>query len=660
MADTKLFANELLQTIRHKSYIPGAPPPPKSQPASVSQASHGAPSATPSSFPAGPAAGPRKRGFQDRGDFDAPNGREQFQGGGRLFKQPRRGGGFGRRGYVDPDAPQPVQQLAQHGFPGAPGHNALPYVPTGPAATMPNFVPATDPAEAMRQLQQLSQQIGMQMAQMSGFSPQPGFMPHQPPPQKKRGRCRDYDTKGYCARGQNCKFEHSNGPDATTYSLPAPQMSGQIQLPAEGRFQFDVQHAPDGDGGVASQQGSFMLPSHNFFDCFQMFGVPGLTQQTEYDPNTGTMMAPFSMPQFSQQRPSSGNPNNRRDNRQGQHQRRTGPPRASFSAAGPVHDKTQTKVVVESIPEEHFNEEQVRAFFSQYGNIEEVTMMPYKRLAIVKYDNWGSANAAYRSPKVIFDNRFVKVFWYKDEKHADIANGGASGPKNGAGAANGSGSASANGQEDEPELDMEEFSRKQEEAQKTHEEKMRKKLELDEQRAELEKRQKELQAKHEAEKQRLLTKLASSRKNSTEPGVEGIGSEDKTGDGSKSSQNEALRATLAKLQEEAKAFGLDPHASPESDAVISTYTFGGYTSRGRGGFPRGRGGYAPRGSYRGRGGRGNIHAAYAAFSLDNRPRKVAMSGVDFSAPEKDEALRQHLFVSLDVFASCRRSKGVEN
>lgn len=545
-----------------------------------------------------------------------------------------------------------MQQLAQHGgYPGAPGgQNALPYAPTGPvaaaAAAMPNFVAAADPAEAMRQLQQLSQQIGMQMAQMSGFSPQPGFLPHQPPPQKKRGRCRDYDNKGYCARGQNCKFEHTNGPDSTSFNLPVPQMSGQIQLPTEGRSQSDFQHAPAANGGHASQQGSFVLPDTTFFGMFPMLEWPGLTQYTEYDPNTATMMAPSVMPQFSQQQPSNGNSNNRRDNRQGQNQRRTGPPRASFSAAGPVHDKTQTKVVVESIPEENFNEEQVRGFFSQYGNIEEVTMMPYKRLAIVKYDNWGSANAAYRSPKVIFDNRFVKVFWYKDEKHADIGNGGANGPKSGAAAAaNGSGDALANGQEDEPELDMEEFTRRQEEAQKTHEEKMRKKQELEEQRAELEKRQKELQAKHEAEKQRLLAKLASSRKNSSETGADGTGSEDKAGDGSKSSQNEALRATLAKLQEEAKAFGLDPHASPEHDAMISTYS-SGYTPRGRGGFPRGRGGYAPRASYRGRGGRGNIHAAYAAFSLDNRPRKVAMSGVDFSAPDKDEALRQHLFVSF--------------
>lgn len=646
-----MFADDLIQTVKYRSYVPGAPPPPKPQPGPVPPLSLGGPSPNQPPFPTGPAAGGLKRGFHDRGDFDAPNGREQFQGGGRSFKVPRRGGGLGRRGYVDPDAPQPVQQM-QYDYPNVPGQIAPPFAPAGPPGAMPNFLAATDPMEAMRQLQQLSQQIGQQMAQFPGYGQQQGYASHRPP-QKKRGRCRDYDTKGYCARGPNCKFEHSNGPEPA-YNLPAPQMSGQIQFPAEGRLHFDFQNALDGDGSFASYQGLSCRPFNpSFSEFFNAYSMLDLTQQqAEYDPTNATMMASPAVPQFPQQQlpqqqPYSGHSNQRRDNRQGQNQRRAGPPRAPFSASGPVHDRTQTKVVIESIPEENFDEKQVRDFFSQYGNIEEITMMPYKRLAIVKYDNWASANAAYKSPKVIFDNRFVKVFWYKDEKHADLAKDDTNGVKNGAASANGPGGASAEDQEEE--IDMEEFTRKQEEAQKAHEEKMRKNQELARRRAELEKQSKELQAKHEAEKQRLLAKLANSGKNSSEPGANGTGADVNGGDVSKSTtQTEALRATLAKLQEEAKAFGLDPHAQAEDDATISMYA-PGYNSRGRGGYYRGRGSYAPRASFRGgRGGRGNIHAAYAAFSLDNRPKKVAMSGVDFSAPEKDEALRQHLFVSFPI------------
>lgn len=370
-----------------------------------------------------------------------------------------------------------------------------------------------------------------------------------------------------------------------------------------------------------------------------------LTDQAEYDPNTAAIGV-FS-PQQSN-RPSNNNHHGSsgRDSKQGPQHRKKGGPRASFSAAGPVHDRSQTKVVVESIPEDNFEEEQVRKFFSQFGNIVTVTMMPYKRLAIVGYDSWASANKAYRSPKVIFDNRFVKVFWYKEEKHGEFVNGnaGANDAKSGPSATNRPRLLAASDQMSELEMeDMEEFARRQEEAQKNHEEKLRKKEEIEKQRAELEKRQKELQAKQEAEKQRLLARLSGSSKASSGEGGNVLGVDEKIGDAPKSStQTEALRATLAKLQEEAKAFGLDPNASPDDDATISTYS--AFSRGGRGGYARVRG-YPVRGTYRGRGGRGNIHAAYAAFSLDNRPKKISISGIDLSAPEKDEALRQHLFVS---------------
>ncbi|ROW15226.1 hypothetical protein VPNG_02927 [Cytospora leucostoma] len=644
--DASVFVNDLFEAIKYKSYVPGAPPPPRSQPAGAPQTilpGLGATTMNQPSIPTGPAGGARKRGFQERGDFDAPNGREQVQGG-RAFKQARRGARFGGpRGYVDPDRPRPPPQ-EQFGYPNAPS-----FPQPGQAPSMPQF-DLSNPMEAMRQLQQLSQQMGLQMPPFPDYSlQQPQGYQHQRMSQHGRKKCWDYEKKGYCPRGLNCKFEHSTGTEPVYNNLPAPQASGQIQLPNEGWFGSSLLYdAPDGNGDLPSPAGSPAIPdvnaSFNSFDCF--FGMPGLMQQAEYDPNSATVIQPPQMPQFPAQSiptPSNGHYNNHnREDRQGQQRRRMGGPRAPFSAEGPVHDRTQTKVVVESIPEENFEEDQIRAFFSQFGNIEEVTMMPYKRLAVVKYDNWVSANAAYKSPKVIFENRFVKVFWYKEEKHADLANGGANGTKNGV---------SANGtsrlESAEPkleEIDMEEFNRKQEEAQKLHEEKLKKKQEIERQRAELEKKQKELQAKQAAERQRLLAKIASSsRKNSTGASGDGSGTEAKEGTTSKT---EALRATLAKLQEEANALGIDPDGvQQEDDAMVSTYP-PAYGRGGRGGYYRGRGGFTPRASFRGsgRGGRGHIQAAYAAFSLDNRPRTVAVRGVDFTTPEKGEALRRHLFV----------------
>lgn len=293
--------------------------------------------------------------------------------------------------------------------------------------------------------------------------------------------------------------------------------------------------------------------------------------------------------------------------------------RAPFSADGPVHDRSKSTIVIENIPEESFNEDMVRDFFSQFGSIQEVSMQPYKHLAIVKYDKWGSANAAYKSPKVIFDNRFVKVFWYKDE--SDMLP--ASVPVNG-GNWTSDPSASADGQELEPEIDMEEFQRRQGEAQKHHQERELKRAELERQRIDLERQQQELLARHREENEKLQRRLT--------------GQSSEGGD-APSSGTDMLRAKLAMLEQEAKILGIDPDA--EDDTASSYHPpRGGYRGRGA---PRGRG-YAPRGRGSARGRGGNMHAAYAQYSIDNRPKKLAVTGVDFTAAEKDEVLRHFLLV----------------
>ena len=306
--------------------------------------------------------------------------------------------------------------------------------------------------------------------------------------------------------------------------------------------------------------------------------------------------------------------------------------RAPFSAEGPVNDRSKTAIVVENIPEEHFSEEEVQGFFSQFGAVQEVFMQPYKRLAIVKFDNWASANAAYRSPKVIFDNRFVKVFWYKDVGDTNVP----SSFSNGAGFA---GDAEVDPADAEPEMDPEELKQRQEEAQRQFEEKESKRSELERQRQELEKKQQELLEKHREETERLRSKMQ--EKNGGGEGTSGEGTGGETG-------ADKLRAKLAALEQEAKILGIDPDAVEEE--YPSYPTRGGWRGRGA---PRGRG----RGSWRGaqnsfRGGGagspGGRHAAYAQYSIDNRPKRLAITGVDFTAPEKDESLRHFLLVG-----SCR-------
>jgi hypothetical protein len=272
-------------------------------------------------------------------------------------------------------------------------------------------------------------------------------------------------------------------------------------------------------------------------------------------------------------------------------------------------DYSNTSIVVEQIPEENFSEQSVRSFFSQYGNVEEVQMQAYKHLAIVKYADHNSARRAYDSPKVIFDNRFVKVYWYKPDSVPTPPS-----PSNGDAVVESTPEETA----DVEMIDPVEVAKRQEEAQKAFEERTRKIREAEALKEEVEKKLREA----DEAKRKLLEKLAAK----TNPG-------DDQGDSS-------LLDQLSSLHAEAQGIGSTPSAS-------AGYIRGGY--RGRAAFaPRGRG-YSPyRGAFRGRGRyTGPPYGTHrSVMRLDNRPRKVAVAGVE-PGTQKDEALRQYLLNGFD-------------
>lgn len=270
--------------------------------------------------------------------------------------------------------------------------------------------------------------------------------------------------------------------------------------------------------------------------------------------------------------------------------------------------------MVEQIPEDKLDETTIREFFSQYGSITEVSIQAHKKLALITYDTHASAKQAWSSPKVIFDNRFVKVYWYKPkpERNGDATQA-------------------------ETPFNRDEFEKQQEEAQRTHEEKQKKRQETEEAKQALDKQREELLQKQQEEKEKLMQRLGGTdTSDGTQPADTSAPVDDNAND-----QTKQLRTKLASLEAEAKSLGLDPNSTDAGPP-------GSYRGRGRGGYrgrgfaPRGRG-YDPsyRGGYRGRGG---AHGRGGVLRLDNRPRRVAVSGVEFNS-DKDEALRQFLIVS---------------
>ncbi|KAI1209532.1 uncharacterized protein F4807DRAFT_427029 [Annulohypoxylon truncatum] len=588
--DAAAFTNDVFQAIKYRSYLPGAPPAPSahialpslpSAPINAQSFPHAnahiprpiPPSALPPTHP-WEQSGSKKRSFNDQDDdveFIL------YGQGPRIYKQPRRDissfPSFPRaERYNQSTLPMNEFQPSND-----PGRSGLP---------LPLFQSSQFQAQPDHHMSQMNQGILDQWDMLwpqEDNLPKPVYSGTIPTP-RRRKRCRDYDAKGYCSRGNKCKFEH--GADSLTLP-PLGPLAGD---------EYDPSNA--------------------------IFAMP--------PPNIHQNPVPKSQASNSSSFPTT--PNNRRDANKGLRRMKGKLP---FAAVGPVHDKSKTALVVQNIPPECFTEAKIREYFSQFGAILEITMQPPDRLAIVKFDTWDAAHAAWSSPKVIFDNRFVKVFWYKDEAEAGSTpvNGKMKKVKSEPGM-NGAESAGSNTPSAEP-FDMDEFLRKQEEAQKAHEEKTKKREELERQRQELEERQKELLARQLEEKLKLQAKLTKKSENASSDAA----------DGAKKpvSQTEALRAQLAALEEEANVLGIDP------DAVKDEFSSWNPRGRGRGGRGyRGRGRHFPtayRGGhgFQGRGGVEARHAAYAVYSLDNRPKIIVLSGVDFTNPEKDEALRQYLF-----------------
>ncbi|KAL6719919.1 hypothetical protein ACLMJK_001840 [Lecanora helva] len=512
----------------------------------------------------------RKRSFTAANE---PNGRgdAHYGRGDRHIKQLRRGGRNTRGGRGN------FQNTG----------SSYPYAGSPPAP--PNFSQMSDmPQLPLPQNLQfdLNDPIAVMMAMQPLMQPPPGISPLPRPSSsgnfnrqfgERRDRCRDYDLQGFCTRGDSCPYEH-----------------GTDRLVAPG--------------------------------------------QDEYDPKNSLMDAQPTPPvtnghgQSSEQRMNGSIRGRGRGDRGGFTPRRQNN-RAEFSQAGPNHDRSITTIVVEQIPEEKFDEESVREFFSDFGNIVEISMRPYKRLAIVKYDEYNAARRAYDSPKVIFGNRFVKVYWYKPDTLPTP-------PSSAKPATNGT----AHVNEEQP-FDKEEFERNSMAAQKKLEEKKVQMKEMEERRQALEKQKEELALKQSEEKRKLLEKLAAKGVTSNDtamPDTATNGTNGTPDDPKVSAHTMALRKKVAELEAEAKSLGLDSSLSD-------------YTPRGRG-RGRGRGSYrgwegfaAPfRGNPRGRGGfRGRV--ASSGYNLDLRTKKVAVSGVDFDTA-KDEALRQYL-ISVGEYQS---------
>lgn len=586
--DSALFVRDVFDAVNYKTYLPGVNPPrkpplpfdPPTGPSALQNKSFILGSAV------GSSGGNKKRTFNDRGAgqihergalpnsyLNEPNKLPRRSGPsiGRSATEGSKTGPTGTRPSLTNHQTMPSQYSDIQGISNSP-------------SSLPTFDP-NDPIIAMLAMQALGFPLpgtpGFNQAEISTLSDTSMSTSNQ--------RCRDYDVKGYCARGITCTYEHGENP---IWGLPQQKNNSEEYDPTN-----SILTAIDFNG--SDKQGNSMATKENESSRLNSDGKRKGKPRRGDARNLCTPVKRGGRSQFSSDRPNI--------------------------------DKTKSTIVVENIPDEKFTEEEIRGFFSEFGNITDISLRQYKRLAIIKYDSWDSANLAYKSPKVIFDNRFVKVYWFQEQKSQSTVPTGSeldasSHPPTTVG------TSMSTTDKSDLKIDLEEFSRKQKEAQEAFLEKKNKMLEMEAAKKELEKRQEFLLKCQTEEKRKLMERIAAKN------GKPEIGAKTKENyfESEKArSQTEILKAQLAALEAEAQSLGIDTSLSDTAP----------WPPRGRG---RARGQYRSRGGYRGRG-VNHFTSMFVpgsrSFNLDNRTRKIAMTGVDFSDAEKDESLKQYLLVS---------------
>ncbi|KAF9968692.1 hypothetical protein BGZ70_010198 [Mortierella alpina] len=241
--------------------------------------------------------------------------------------------------------------------------------------------------------------------------------------ERRRQRCRDYDEKGFCMRGDDCPYDH--GED-------------RIVVDDMQRVPFEMMGGLPGMGHNGMAMGSNRPP---FFPGGPNGGMMS-TPTEAYDPEAAArprddMGARTGGESFDARRQQGGFESGRfqdgsgrggmrgrgslRGMRGGRGRGGSAHPYATpgrFGAGGGGAGGSKTSLVVEHIPDEFNTIDKVNDFFKQFGSLTNIQVDQAAHKALIQYSSREEASNAYNSPEVIFGNRFVKVYWQPEDVDA--------------------------------------------------------------------------------------------------------------------------------------------------------------------------------------------------------------------------------------------------
>lgn len=213
-----------------------------------------------------------------------------------------------------------------------------------------------------------------------------GYTPSAPPAGKKP-RCRDYDEKGFCLRGDLCKFDH--GTDAVVLEDSTSKQVVGYQ-PGPGPTPTEP-YIPSLPAGIPYPPPVMSVPPPGY----QYTGA-----KRAHEPSDGAGYEPPAK-RFDYARLGRGRGRGRGGFRGG----RVG--------------GASSMLAVRNIPPELNTITHLNSHFSRYGNLVNVQVQfeGDPGSALVTFGTTDEATAAFNSSEAVMNNRFIKVFWHMDKGH---------------------------------------------------------------------------------------------------------------------------------------------------------------------------------------------------------------------------------------------------
>ncbi|KAF5283114.1 hypothetical protein FQA39_LY17421 [Lamprigera yunnana] len=252
-------------------------------------------------------------------------------------------------------------------------------------------------------------------------------------------RCRDYDEKGFCMRGEMCPYDHgvdpvvledtaltrvlTFGPNGTPLNEAPPPMIPPPIIPGPGHpGMHHIQTRPL-MSEYNPQSPQMWHPRPNFRGPRAMM-APRLPQMVPFMSQSNVQRELISVPVMDNQSTEQFTNNFPRQPYQPPEEPHEGlfkKKQFDYNRLGArTKNPSNCSLELKKVPPGLNNITHLNNHFSKFGKI--VNIQVYyegdPEAAIVTFSSHAEANAAYRSTEAVLNNRFIKVFW-----HSSITDG---------------------------------------------------------------------------------------------------------------------------------------------------------------------------------------------------------------------------------------------